>query len=205
MCSHSADHTIFRGFTDELKLAILTTLLRRPDHVTIGIDPGSPLTIGVLVEGEPLNVYSDEEVAVQLVKAGRKTASWVNQAALITSILRGLKAEAEADGYKPMVVIERVTIRPNESLSAGIPFVGSMFLVEGICSGLRLPCRLVPPSVWKPAMKIQVTLQNPKEPARLRALELWPDRADMFTRKKDHNRAESLLIARYWDEIGSKA
>ena len=104
-----------------------------------------------------------------------------------------------------MVVIERVTIRPNESLSAGIPFVGSMFLVEGICSGLRMPCRLVPPSVWKPALKIPVTLQNPKEPARLRALELWPDRADMFTRKKDHNRAESLLIARYWDEIGSKA
>ena len=172
---------------------------------TIGVDPGSPLTIGVLVEGEPLNVYSDEQVAVQLVKAGRKTASWVNQAALITSILRGLKAEAEADGYKPMVVIERVTIRPNESLSAGIPFVGSMFLVEGICSGLRLPCRLVPPSVWKPALKIPVTLQNPKEPARLRALEVWPDRADMFTRKKDHNRAESLLIARYWDEIGSKA
>lgn len=142
---------------------------------TIGVDPGSPLTIGVLVEGEPLNVFSDEQVAVQLVKAGRKTASWVNQAALITSILRGLKAEAEADGYKPMVVIERVTIRPNESLSAGIPFVGSMFLVEGICAGLRLPCRLVPPSVWKPALKIPVTLQNPKEPARLRALELWPD------------------------------
>lgn len=172
---------------------------------TIGIDPGSPLTIGALVEGSPFNVYSDEEVAVQMVKAGRKTASWVNQAALITSILRGLKAEATIMGYTPMVLIERVTIRPNESLSAGVPFVGSMFLAEGICSGLKLPYRLVPPSVWKPAMKIQVTLQNPKEPARLRALELWPDRADLFTRKKDHNRAESLLLARYWDEIGSKA
>lgn len=33
LCSHSADHTIFRGFTDELKLDILTLLLRRPDHV----------------------------------------------------------------------------------------------------------------------------------------------------------------------------
>lgn len=172
---------------------------------TIGIDPGSPLTIGALVEGSPYNVYSDEEVAVQMVKAGRKTASWVNQAALITSILRGLKNEAAIMGYTPMVLIERVTIRPNESLSAGIPFVGSMFLAEGICSGLRIPYKLVPPSVWKPAMKIQVTLQNPKEPARLRALELWPDRADLFTRKKDHNRAESLLLARYWDEIGSKA
>lgn len=172
---------------------------------TIGIDPGSPLTIGALVEGSPFNTYSDEEVAVHMVKAGRKTASWVNQAALITSILRNLKNEAAIMGYTPMVVIERVTIRPNESLSAGIPFVGSMFLAEGICAGLRMPCRLVSPSVWKPAMKIQVTLQNPKEPARLRALELWPDYADWFQRKKDHNRAESLLLARYWDTIGSQA
>lgn len=172
---------------------------------TIGIDPGSPLTIGALVEGNPYNVYSDEEVAVHMVKAGRKTASWVNQAALITSILRSLKNDAANLGYTPMVVIERVTIRPNESLSAGIPFVGSMFLVEGICSGLRMPCRLVPPSVWKPAMKIEVSLKNPKEPARLRALQEWPDRADLFTRKKDHNRAESLLLAQYWDQIGSKA
>lgn len=172
---------------------------------TIGIDPGSPLTIGALVEGEPFNIYSDEEVAVHMVKAGRKTASWVNQAALITNILRYLKSEAADRGYTPMVVIERVTLRPNESLSAGIPFVGSMFLAEGICAGLRIPYRLIAPSVWKPAMKIQVTIQNPKEPARLRALELWPDRADWFSRKKDHNRAESLLIARYWDEIGSKA
>jgi crossover junction endodeoxyribonuclease RuvC len=172
---------------------------------TIGIDPGSPLTIGVLVEGSPFNVYSDEEVAVHMVKTGRKTASWVNQASLITGLLRSLKTEAAIMGYTPRVIIERVTIRPNESLSAGVPFVGSMFLSEGICAGLRIPYKLVPPSVWKPAMKIQVTLQNPKEPARLRALELWPDRSDLFTRKKDHNRAEALLMARYWDEIGSKA
>jgi len=172
---------------------------------TIGIDPGSPLTIGALVEGKPFKVFTEEEVAVQMVKSGRKTASWVNQAALITSILREMKALAADMGYTPMVLIERVTIRPNESLSAGVPFVGSMFLSEGICSALRIPYKLVPPSVWKTAMKIQVSLQNPKEPARLRALELWPDSAHLFMRKKDHNRAEALLIAQYWDTIGSRA
>ena len=103
-----------------------------------------------------------------------------------------------------MVIIERVWMRPNESLSAGIPFVGSMFLTEGICAGLRIPYRLVVPSVWKPAMKIKVSLQNPKEPARLRALEEWPDFAHLFARKRDHDRAESLLLAQYWDKIGSK-
>lgn len=156
----------------------------------IGVDPGSPVTIGVLdTERGPLSTYDGEAVAAQIVKSGHKTPSWVNQAALITDILRNEKPD--------LVVIERVTIRPNESLTAGIPFVGSMFLVEGICSGLGLRCRLVAPSVWKPAMKIKVALQNPKEPARIRALEEWPALASWFARKKDHNRAEALLLALY--------
>jgi crossover junction endodeoxyribonuclease RuvC len=161
----------------------------------IGVDPGCPLTMGVLTDGIPTATYSDDEVAAKVVKSGRKTASWVNQAALITNILRKERPD--------LVIIERVGIRPNESLSAGIPFVGSMFLVEGICSGLRLPYRLVSPSQWKPAMKIKVSIQNPKEPARIRALETWPAFADWFARKKDHNRAEALLLAQ-WALDGDK-
>jgi hypothetical protein len=161
----------------------------------IGVDPGSPVTFGVLdTETGPVATYSDDAVAAHIVKRGYKTASWVNQAALITAIL-----EREAPD---LVIIERASIRPNESLTSGIPFVGSMFLVEGIASGLGLRCRLVAPSVWKPAMKIAVTLKNPKEPARIRALEEWPERADWFARKKDHNRAEALLLALYAQREG---
>jgi crossover junction endodeoxyribonuclease RuvC len=156
----------------------------------IGVDPGSPLAIGVLdSEAGPIATYTDEAVAAQIVKTGHKTASWVNQAALVTAILENERPD--------LVVIERVGIRPNESLTSGVPFVGSMFLVEGICSGLGLRCRLVSPSVWKPAMGIKVSLKNPKEPARVRALEEWPDRASWFARKKDHNIAEALLLALY--------
>lgn len=156
----------------------------------IGVDPGCPLAIGSLdTETGPVATYTDDAVAAQIVKAGRKGASWVNQAALITAILR----EEQPD----LVLIERVTLRPNESISAGIPFVGSMFLVEGICAGLRLRYKLVPPNVWKPALGVKVSLKNPKEPARVRALETWPDRAAWFSRKKDHNIAEALLLAHY--------
>lgn len=156
----------------------------------IGVDPGCPLAIGSLdTTTGPTATYTDDAVAAQIVKAGRKSASWVNQAALITAILRAEQPD--------LVLIERVGLRPNESLSAGIPFVGSMFLVEGICAGLRLRYKLVPPNVWKPALGIKVSLKNPKEPARIRALETWPDKASMFARKKDHNIAEALLLAHY--------
>lgn len=163
---------------------------------TIGIDPGCPLTIGVLKDGEPYCIFEEDAVATQVLKAGRKNPSWVNQAALIRNCLDKFPRT------ETFVILEQVTIRPTESLSSGIPFVGSMFLAEGICAGLRLPYKIVPPSRWKPAMGIKVPRKNPKEPARLRALQEWPDSADLFTRKKDHNRAESLLLAKYWLENG---
>ena len=77
--------------------------------LTIGVDPGSPVTIGALLDGVPLNVHDGEAVAVQLVKTGRKTASWVNQAALITTILRNYRKDYD----NMMVIIERVWMRPN--------------------------------------------------------------------------------------------
>jgi hypothetical protein len=44
----------------------------------IGVDPGCPLTMGVLTDGIPAATYSDDAVAAQVVKSGRKHASWVN-------------------------------------------------------------------------------------------------------------------------------
>ena len=172
---------------------------------TIGIDPGCPLTIGVLRDGKPANIFEYEAVAVQVLKAGRKNPSWVNQAALIKNALVSVRDTARAAGTKPFAVIEQVTIRPTESLSSGIPFVGSMFLAEGICAGLGIRYKIVAPSKWKPAMNIKVPRKKPKEPARLRALQEWPDYAHMFTRQMDHNRAEALLLAKYWLEHGDQS
>lgn len=180
-------------------------LLERGIHMlTIGIDPGCPLTIGVLQDGEIFRIYEGEEVATQVLKAGRKNPSWVNQAALIRNCLNDIRKVGVATDQEIKVIIEQVTIRPTESLSSGIPFVGSMFLAEGICAGLRLRYKIVAPSKWKPAMGIKVPRKNPKEPARLRALQEWPDDAGMFSRKKDHNRAEALLLAKYWLDHGEQ-
>ena len=157
--------------------------------IIVGIDPGLPLTLGVLKAGVPHGIAEGEAVAVQLVKPGRKSGTWRNNPALVVAFLRTTQPD--------LVMIEQVGMRPDQDVGSGQDFVGSMHLCVGICAALGLRYRLVAPSVWKPAMSIKVTRQNPKEPARLRALETWPDSAAMFARKKDHNRAEALLLAEY--------
>lgn len=161
--------------------------------VYIGIDPGSPLTVGVLNrDGTIHSIHEDEAVATAfeyLTKSGNKASRWENNPALIASILRDFDAAR--------AVVEQVSIRPGEALGSGMKFVGSMWLTLGAAAALGLPCRRVVPQVWKRDMGIKVTLRNPKEPARLRALEVWPGRAELFRRKKDHNRAEALLLAEW--------
>jgi crossover junction endodeoxyribonuclease RuvC len=49
------------------------------------------------------------------------------------------------------------------------------------------------PSRWKKALG----LNGEAEASRARAIETWPNRADLFARKKDHNRAEAALLGLY--------
>jgi len=66
------------------------------------------------------------------------------------------------------------------------------------CAALRLPYTLVSPQVWKRKFGL---LQQTKDASRAAALRLFPEQAERLNRKKDHNRAEALLIAAYGREM----
>jgi crossover junction endodeoxyribonuclease RuvC len=61
----------------------------------------------------------------------------------------------------------------------------------GVMAALRMPYTPVRPVVWKKAF----SLGKDKEASRLRAQQLFPS-ADL-RRKRDHGRAEALLLAWY--------
>lgn len=170
----------------------------------LGIDPGLPMTIGVLNNGRPTFIHELDAVGVQITKPGRKTASWRNVPELVVEVLKDEQRIAAKTDAPMVAIIERVALRPNEALGPGTEFVGSMYMAMTACVALGIKYHLVPPSVWKPALHVKVSLVNPKEPARLRAVELWPDAAKMLNRKRDHNRAEAWLLAHWYDKIGKK-
>jgi crossover junction endodeoxyribonuclease RuvC len=63
-----------------------------------------------------------------------------------------------------------------------------------------VPYTAVTPTKWKPA--VGIVKGADKEASRLRALQLFPDQAANLARKKDHARADSMLLAYYGIEYG---
>ena len=63
--------------------------------------------------------------------------------------------------------------------------------------GLKIPFSLVEPSSWKRACQLK---GGDKEAARQLAIRLYPETHTLLRYKKDHNRAEAILLAR-WGSI----
>jgi hypothetical protein len=70
--------------------------------------------------------------------------------------------------------------------------------VRGALGALGIPFRVVPPNLWKPRMGL---VGPKKDAAREMAAKEFPSAATKLQRKKDHGRAESLLIAKWAHEF----
>jgi hypothetical protein len=100
-----------------------------------------------------------------------------------------------------LVIIEDVRPRPmvngnargNTMHSQG-SLMRSRGIVEAAVDIARLQLRVVQPQTWKRHFGL---LRTEKDEARQVALRLFPMAADALKRKKDHNRADALLIAHY--------
>ena len=62
---------------------------------------------------------------------------------------------------------------------------------------------LVTPTKWKPAVGIHTGAD--KEASRQRALQLFPDQAVNLARKKDHARADAMLLAYFGLKLSALA
>ena len=95
-------------------------------------------------------------------------------------------------------VIEQVSAMPGNGVSSMFRFGQSLGTIAGACGALGLPVTWVTPSKWKK----EAGLDSTAEKSRARAIETWPDKAALFARVKDHNRAEAALLARW--SIGAR-
>jgi hypothetical protein len=93
-------------------------------------------------------------------------------------------------------VIERVSAMPRQGVSSTFKFGTAYGILQGVVAALEIPVHFVMPGRWKK----HFGLSAEKEESRARALQLWPSRSDLFSRKKDHGRAEAALLARYFAE-----
>lgn len=171
--------------------------------IVIGIDPGITGACALItnhglqaVEDLPIIVRSQSRVRSKGGEMREKTTNQVDGAGLAV-ILR--EWVSETDKAAVLVIIEKCQAMPGKikgsdkaQSSAGTFSLGlSAGIIEGVVAARGLPHKLVHPATWKAHFK----LATGKDAARSLAVRFYPGAA--ITRKKDHNRAEAILLARY--------
>ena len=88
--------------------------------------------------------------------------------------------------------VEQVTSNAAPQAQASFTLGGSYYLFRGLCCANALPCERININTWKQYFSLK---NKDKDASRGRASELYPS-ADL-SRKKDHNKADALLMARW--------
>ncbi len=148
----------------------------------IGIDPGLAGAVAILDQHGALQALYDTPTLTLRTSRGTK------QEYDVGGIVALLRPYAAARAH---VTLEESQAMPGQG-------VRSMFMIGvgfgvwlALLAALALPSTRVRPAIWKRTLG----LGKDKEASRLRAMQLYPD-ADL-RRKRDHGRAEALLLAWY--------
>jgi hypothetical protein len=166
----------------------------------IGVDPGLSGALACIDDKTMGVVFYDTPVVE--IKVGKKMKHQ-QDAYAISAMLRALSS-----GNDVMVAIEKVNAMPDVGTGAkmgstsafnfGLGF--GMWL--GILAALLIPHQQVHPATWKAAMMRDSTKE--KDASRVKAMQLFPQTAKDLTRKKDHGRADALLMAAWAIRVSAK-
>ena len=155
----------------------------------IGIDPGISGAICFLESGKILEVIEMPSMA-----DGKKNKKQVNGAQIFNEISMRIKSH---DLDKIKVVIEHVSAMPGQGVTSMFNFGQSYGILKGICSAMQLPMYFVRPAKWKKHFNL---INTNKDASRTRAIEIFPYFSSQLSRKKDSNKADAILIARYFND-----
>lgn len=151
----------------------------------LGIDPGLSGAVGW---------HDDDDGtfgAFDIPTMGEKTSRRVDGRGLLSRL------QAQKIGT-PMrwdfAYFELVHALPKQGVSSTFRFGEATGTITGVLAAWDVPIIRVTPQVWKKHYGLQ---GQQKEQSRAFAIQLFPKAADLLERKKDHQRAEALLIAAY--------
>jgi crossover junction endodeoxyribonuclease RuvC len=147
----------------------------------IGIDPGINGAIAMFRDNVLFTVVDMPTLEVDSGKTKKRHISAVG--------LRDILV------YYPTahVVTEKVGAMPGQGVTSMFNFGRSAGIIEGVVAAMHFPSTYVTPAAWTKA----VGRAAGKDASRMRAMELFPAKADLFKRAKDDGRADAALIA-YW-------
>ncbi len=152
-----------------------------------GIDPGFTGGIAAIntVNGYAIVITMPVIRTTKKDKKGRKS---------IKQELDGVGVRQALVTMNPShVFIEKAQTMPDQGVASSGRYMDGYGVIKGICIGLAIPYTLVHPRTWKKL--IMFDMGKEKGESIVRAKQLFP-MVDLPL-KKDHGRADALLIAEY--------
>ena len=153
----------------------------------LGIDPGLSGAIAILEKKKVLNLFD-----MPVMAEGKKNKKQLNSAQLVNII-----KENSVGGEEIVVVVEQVNAMPGQGVTSMFNFGQTFGAIKGICATLELPIYFVRPSKWKKHFEL---INSSKDSSRTKAIEMYPKLSSELAKKKDVNKSDAILIARFFSE-----
>ena len=157
----------------------------------IGIDPGLSGAIAVLDNNKVLKIYD-----MPVMAEGKKNKRQLNSAQLVNIIKENIENREETN-----VVVEQVNAMPGQGVTSMFNFGQTFGAIKGVCAALNLPIFFIRPSKWKKYFEL---INSSKDSSRTKAIEMYPSIADQLSKKKDVNKSDAILIARFFSDTRLK-
>ena len=157
----------------------------------IGIDPGLSGGIAILDDLKIFDMFD-----MPIMSEGKKNKNQLNSAQLFNIINKHILPNGET-----FVIVEQVSAMPGQGVTSMFNFGQTFGSIKGICAALGLPIFFVRPAKWKKHFEL---INSSKDASRTKVIEMYPSISSRLTKKKDVNKADAILIARYFRDCRSQ-
>ena len=123
---------------------------------------------------------------------GKKNKRQLNSAQLVNINKRKYWQNEET-----AVVVEQVNAMPGQGVTSMFNFGQTFGAIKGVCAALELPIFFVRPSKWKKHFELNKFF---KRSSRTKVIEMYPNLSNQLAKKKDVNKSDAILIARFYSE-----
>ena len=157
----------------------------------IGIDPGLSGAIAILDDNKIIELFD-----MPVMPDGKKNKRQLNSALLVKLIKDNIK-----NLENTVMIVEQVNAMPGQGVTSMFNFGQTFGAIKGICAALGLPIFFVRPAKWKKHFEL---INSSKDASRTKAIEMYPSASEQLSKKKDVNKSDAILIARYYSETRFK-
>lgn len=173
--------------------------------IYVGVDTGVSGAIGVIFPDGTVEAFDMPTLQIVVGKGkDQKTRRVLDRKAILLFLETHGPDDVCVALEKPSAMPKTTISKDGREITQGMGAVAMLSygishgVWLGICTALRIPVDEIHPLTWK--SKMCAGMAKGKDVSRLRVMELFPS-VDV-TRKKDHGKADALLIAEYRRRLG---